>query len=290
MIIVIVSFALVLAVIILAIMPIIVNQISEFVDDIPSTFKKFLAGDFYQSLESQFGVGVADLTAEFQKFLSDPSRIMQIGGGALQVGGAALKVGGAIAAALSGLVIVIVLTLYFLATLPSMKQGLTRLAPARDRRSIADITTQITDAVGGYVMGMVFLAFINAMLVLVLYMVLGLPFPPLMATVAFLITLIPLVGPVLFWVIGSAIALFSSPVSALIFAIIYVIYMQIEAYVITPRVMNRAISIPGSLVVIGALVGGTLLGLLGALVAVPVTASILIIIQQVWLPRQDSRV
>jgi predicted PurR-regulated permease PerM len=66
--------------------------------------------------------------------------------------------------------------------------------------------------------------------------------------------------------------------------------MQLESYFLTPRVMNRAISIPGSLVVIGALVGGTLLGLLGALVAVPVTASILIIIKKVWIPRQDSRV
>jgi predicted PurR-regulated permease PerM len=54
--------------------------------------------------------------------------------------------------------------------------------------------------------------------------------------------------------------------------------------------MNRAISIPGSLVVIGALVGGTLLGLLGALVAIPVTASILLIIKKVIIPRQDAKV
>ena len=112
----------------------------------------------------------------------------------------------------------------------------------------------------------------------------------LLAVVAFLITLIPLVGSLLFWVIGTGIALFVNPVSAIIFAAIYLVYMQVEAYVLTPRVMNRAVSIPGSLVVIGALVGGTLLGLLGALVAVPVTASILIIIKKVWIPRQDARV
>ncbi len=94
----------------------------------------------------------------------------------------------------------------------------------------------------------------------------------------------------MFWVIGTGLALFTNPIAALIFGIVYLIYMQVEAYVITPKVMNRAISIPGSLVVIGALVGGTLLGLLGALVAVPVTASILIIIKKIWIPRQDSRV
>jgi predicted PurR-regulated permease PerM len=66
--------------------------------------------------------------------------------------------------------------------------------------------------------------------------------------------------------------------------------MQIEAYILTPRVMKKAVSVPGALVVIGALVGGTLLGLLGALVAIPVTASILLIIAQVVIPRQDAKV
>ncbi|UGS25570.1 AI-2E family transporter [Microbacterium resistens] len=288
--IVIVGFAVVLAVIVMSIIPTVVSQIAAFIESIPGTIDRFLASDFYAGLQQQFGVGLTDVVAEIEKFLSDPARLLQIGGGALQVGGVALQVGGAIATGLSGALIVIVLTLYFLATLPSMKKGLVRLAPARDRRRISDISSQIAESVGGYVMGMVVLAFINAVLVFLLYLFLGLPFPPLMATVAFLITLIPLVGSVLFWIIGTGIALFSSPIAALVFALVYVVYMQVEAYVITPRVMNRAISIPGSLVVIGALVGGTLLGLLGALVAVPVTASLLIVIKQVWIPRQDSRV
>ena len=110
-----------------------------------------------------------------------------------------------------------------------------------------------------------------------------------MGVLAFSITIIPLVGPVLYWIFASILALFTSPLSALIFAICYLIYIQIEAYVITPKVMSKAISIPGSLVVIGALIGGTLLGLIGALVAVPVTASILLIIKQVFIPRQDAK-
>ena len=122
-----------------------------------------------------------------------------------------------------------------------------------------------------------------------LHLFLGLPFPALMAVVAFCITLIPLVGSVLYWGIATVVALFTNPITALIFAALYLIYMQLEAYVLTPRVMNRAISVPGSLVVIGALVGGTLLGLLGALVAIPITASILLIIKQVVIPRQDAK-
>ena len=285
--IVILAFAVVLGLIVWSIVPIVVKQIAQFATSFPETIAAFTRTDLYHFMEKQFGAGLHDLIAQLQsqaqKFLSDPQQLTQLGGGALQVGGA-------IASGLSGVLIVIVLTLYFLATLPSMKTGLLRLAPARNRTGIDRISTQIVDAVGGYVMGMVILAFINAMVVLVLYLVLGLPFPPLMATLAFLITLIPLVGPLLFLVLGSVVALFVNPVLALVFAIIYLVYIQIEAYVITPRVMNRAISIPGSLVVIGALVGGTLLGLLGALIAVPVTASILIIIKQVWIPRQDARI
>ena len=64
--------------------------------------------------------------------------------------------------------------------------------------------------------------------------------------------------------------------------------MQIEAYVISPRIMSQAVKVPGWLVVIAALAGGTLLGLLGALIAIPVAAAILLIINEVFIPRQDE--
>ncbi|MGO2931022.1 AI-2E family transporter [Microbacterium sp.] len=273
----------VLALVLWLIIPVVVEQITMFVKSVPGLITDFMSSDIYHTLESQFGDQFQDLVADVQKFLTNPGNIAIIGGGALQVGAS-------IANAISGVVIVLVLVIYFVATLPAMKQAMLRLVPARDRENTEIITDQITNSVGGYVMGMVTLAFINAMVVLLLYTVMSLPFPLLLAVVAFLITLIPLVGSLIFWVIGTGIALFVDPILALVFAAIYLVYMQVESYFLTPRVMNRAISIPGSLVVIGALVGGTLLGLLGALVAVPVTASILIIIKKVWIPRQDSRV
>lgn len=265
------------------IVPLVVDQISGFVRSVPTMIQGFMRSDLYATLEAQFGEQFQDLVVEVQRFLSDFGTLATLGGGAL-------RVGASIASGISGAIIVLVLTLYFLATLPAMKTGLLRLVPARDRARAADITDQITDSVGGYVMGMVVLALCNATLAFLLYVLLGLPFPPLMATIAFCVTLIPLVGSVLFWIIGTTLALFTDPVGALAFAAVYLVYMQIEAYVITPRVMNRAVAVPGSLVVIGALAGGTLLGLLGALVAVPVTASLLIIIKQVWVPRQDAAI
>lgn len=280
---VILGLVIVLALILLMIVPVVVEQITSFVKSVPGLITDFMHSDIYAVLEKQFGDQFQQLVEDAQKFLTDGKTWQVIGGGALQVGSS-------IATGISGFIVVLVLTLYFVAGLPTMKTALLRFAPARDRARAGSITDQITDSVGGYVQGMVILAFANAIVALILYLVLGLPFPPLMATVAFLVTLIPLVGSVLFWAIGSVIALFADPLHALLFAVIYLVYMQVEAYVLTPRVMNKAVSVPGALVVIGALAGGTLLGLLGALVAVPVTASILIIINQVWLPRQDARV
>lgn len=272
-----------LALVLLMIIPVVVEQITQFVKSVPDLITDFMHSDVYALLERQFGGQFEQLVEDAQKFLTDGKTWQVIGGGALQVGSS-------IATGISGFIVVLVLTLYFVAGLPSMKTAMLRFAPARDRARAREITDQITDSVGGYVQGMVVLALMNAAVAFILYLTLGLPFPPLMATVAFLVTLIPLVGSVMFWAIGSAIALFVDPLHALLFAGIYLVYMQVEAYVLTPRIMNKAVSVPGPLVVIGALAGGTLLGLLGALVAVPVTASILIIINQVWLPRQDARV
>ncbi|UUT34373.1 AI-2E family transporter [Microbacterium elymi] len=277
------GFAVILVGVLWLIIPTVVQQISQFIRDIPALIANFQSSALFAWLQDNLGDQVGDILKQIQGFLTNPSNIAAIGGGVV-------KVGITIGTTISGLIIVLVLSLYFLASLPAMKVSFARLTPARNRPTVTSITEQITSSIGGYLGGMVVLAFFNSIVAFLLYTFLGLPFPLLMAVVAFSITLIPLVGSVLFWIIGSMIALFSSPLGALIFAIIYLIYMQIEAYVLTPRVMNKAVSVPGSLVVIGALVGGTLLGLLGALVAIPVTASILLIIKQVLIPRQDAKV
>jgi predicted PurR-regulated permease PerM len=265
------------------VVPTLITQVSQFLTGIPDTIANFEKSDTYAWLEGIFGPGLNTLVNEVQTFITNPANIAAISGGLL-------KIGAGIATAVSGGLIVIVLTLYFVASLPAIKESMMQFAPARNRPKVRDMTNQITESVGGYLMGMVILAFFNSIVAFLLHLILGLPYPLLMGVLAFSITIIPLVGPVLYWIFASILALFTNPLSALIFAIAYLIYIQIEAYVITPRVMSKAISIPGSLVVIGALIGGTLLGLIGALVAVPVTASILLIIKQVYIPRQDAKV
>ncbi|MGC0368853.1 AI-2E family transporter [Microbacterium sp. SLBN-111] len=276
------GLAVVLAGALWLLIPPVVRQISQFISDLPNFINDAINSDAVRWVETNFGDSLGDILKEVQTFFTNPANLTAIGGGLLHVGID-------IATGISGAIIVLVLSLYFLASLPTMKNSLVRLTPARNRETVSEMTGQITDSVGGYLSGMVVLALINAVFAFIVLTIVGQPFAALLAALAFGITLIPLVGSVLFWATATVFTLIVDPTAGLIFAVVYLVYMQVEAYVLTPRVMSRTISVPGSLVVIGALVGGTLLGLLGALVAIPVTASLLLIVKQIIIPRQDAK-
>jgi predicted PurR-regulated permease PerM len=117
----------------------------------------------------------------------------------------------------------------------------------------------------------------------------GAKYPALFAFIAFLFALVPLVGTLSGSVlITLSTLLLAGPGTALWVGIYYLAYMQVEAYVINPRVMTRAVKVPGAVVVIAALSGGALLGILGALIAIPVAAAVLLIVDQVLVPRQNE--
>jgi predicted PurR-regulated permease PerM len=187
-----------------------------------------------------------------------------------------------------------ILTLYLTASMPAFKASLYRLVPMSRRERFAGIAEQIFQSVGRFVMGQVGLALVNGVLSFVFLTVVGAKLPAVFAFIAFLGSLIPLVGTISGAVlIVAGQLLLAEPIWPpsglavwLIVAIYYLVYMQVEAYVLSPNIMNRAVKVPGVVVVIAALVGGTLLGILGALIAIPVAAAILLIIEQVIIPRQ----
>ncbi|WP_028708469.1 AI-2E family transporter [Propionicicella superfundia] len=280
-----VGFAVVVAGVLAWLIPVAITQIAQLAGNMPGYVIQVENADWFKRALELFGQGgdvYAGILDQASAWLADPANLLALGGGAVAVGTGAIN-------AFSGTLIVIVLTLYFLATLGSMKRALYSLAPAYARPRLAELTEKVTEAVGSYVAGMVVLAFCNAVFAFLLLTILGIPFAPLLALLALLITMIPMIGPFLFLIIATIICLFHAPVTGLIFAIAYFAYMEVEAYVLTPRVMTRAVDVPGSLVLIGAMVGASLLGLLGALVAVPVAASLLIILRNVYIPRQDAR-
>ncbi|WP_290802843.1 AI-2E family transporter [Herbiconiux sp.] len=268
-----------------AVIPLIVNQAANFIDKAPQFLTDLANSDFVTGLESQLS-GVIDINQAVQgatAFVQDPNNLLTLGGGLLAVGTG-------IASGATGAVIVLILTLYFLASLRSMKRITYRFVPANKRVSFAALTDDVTGAVGRYVVGQIGLAAINGVLSLIFLTIIGAPLPVLFAFIAFLASLIPLVGTLSGAIIISLVCLFASPLTALAAAIYYIIYMQVEAYFLSPRIMNRAVAVPGAIVVIAAVAGGTLGSVLGALVAIPVAASAIIIVQKVVFPKQDAKV
>jgi predicted PurR-regulated permease PerM len=265
------------------VLPPILAQVGQFVTEFPEAVVEAVNSEWFMALSPDLQDAVGAALAELSALLAKPETIAAVGGGALAVG-----IG--IVNAITASFIVIALTLYFLSSLTGMKNALYDLAPAHSRARLADMTERITASVGSSLIGSVTLSTINAAVVLVLHLVIGLPFAALMTFIAFVITLIPLFGSVIFWLLATGVALFSSPAQALTFFVAYLIYIQIESYVVSPRVMNRAVSIPAALVLIGALVGGALAGVIGVLVALPIMASVLLILREIVVPKQSLKV
>lgn len=272
---------------IFAVVPIIVDQLTQLFAQVPRIFERVTDSEWATTVTTALGgfVDVGAVIAAVGDYFSDPGNLTTIAGGALQVGIA-------IANGVFGSVIVLILTLYFTANLNGLKRALYQLAPATKRERFAALSEQVTDSVGRYVVGQVSLAACNAVLSFIFLSIIGAPFPAVLAFVAGLLSLIPLVGTLSGSVIIVLVCLIpglGSPVTALVAGIYYIIYMQVEAYLMSPKIMNRAVSVPGALVVIAALAGGTLLGVLGALIAIPLAATFLIIIKQVVIPWQNQR-
>ncbi|MGO4487070.1 AI-2E family transporter [Microbacterium sp. 2RAF4] len=274
--------------IVLIVLPVLVDQISQLVAQISAIVQRGTAiDDLKQWMTEAFpNLRVDDVFSYVEDWLT--TNLTEIGG---SIGQGVLVASGAVLSGLFGAFIVLILTIYLTASTPSLKRAVYQLAPASKRDRFIDLSEQITDSVGYYVMGQVTQGVINGVLSAIYLSIIQAPFPAVLAVIAFFFSLIPLVGTLTGSTIIVLVCLIpglGSPATAIAAAIYYLIYMQIEAYIISPRIMSRAVSVPGAVVVVAALAGGSLLGLLGALIAIPVAASILIIYRQVLIPRMNE--
>jgi predicted PurR-regulated permease PerM len=271
-----------------AIIPVIVQQISNLVVQVQQIIPAIQSGTAIADVQRNLPwLPVSSILDQLQKFVTGLD-IASIGSGVLAAGIS-------VATGVFGGIIIMILTLYFVSSLANIKRAVYQLVPASKRETFIDLAEQISAAVGRYVMGQGALGLVNGILsFLVLTFVFplfGLPvsYSVLLAFIALLGSLIPLVGTLsASVVITLAVWAFNGTPSVWAVAVYYVVYLQVEAYVVNPRIMRQAVQVPGVVVVIAALAGGTLLGVLGALVAIPVAAAILLIIKQVFVPRQNE--
>ncbi len=128
------------------------------------------------------------------------------------------------------------------------------------------------------------MASIAGVATLTMTLIVGIPYPIALAMVVATCDLIPLIGASLGAIIVTIVALTQGVTLGVISLLFFVIFQQVENYVVYPRIMKRSVSVPGAVTIIAALLGGSLLGLLGGLLAIPTAAAILLIIDQVVVP------
>ncbi len=183
---------------------------------------------------------------------------------------------------------VLILTLYFLSSLPSITSFVYRLAPRSRRARVALLGDEILDRIGGYVAGNVLISLIAGLCSYIFLLIAGVPYAIALAFLVAITDLIPLVGATIGAVLVTAVAFFSGTWIGVATAVFFLIYQQVENYIIQPRVMKRSVDVQPAVTVIAALIGGTLLGIVGALLAIPTAAAVALIIREVIMPRQES--
>ncbi len=275
---VVVVFVGAVALFVLALVPVITEQVTLIVDNAPRWFDQLQTNRGIQRLDDRY-----DVIDRLQAFVEDRTFGPALFGGVVGVGLRLLSF-------LSNTFIVVVLTLYFLASLPTIKHSGYLLAPASHRPQVRSLGDRILANVGAYVSGAFLVAMAAGTSSLVFLLLAGLSqYALALAAVVTLLDVIPMIGATIGAVIVSAIGFATDVHIGIACVVFYIAYQQFENYVVYPRVMSRSVDLPGSIIVVAALAGASLLGVVGALLAIPTAAAITLLVREVFLPRQARR-
>lgn len=260
----------------LALVPPVVDQVQQFVAAVPGYVRDLQANEQVARLDERY-----HFLEQAQNAVSDPAQLgSRVFGGVLGVGRVVVS------AFFSGLT-VLILTLYFLANLPGIKAGGYRLVPRSSRARVEELSEEVLARVGGYVGGALTIAAIAGATTFVLLLVVGVPYPLALALLVAVTDLVPLVGATIGAVVITLVAFTSGVQAGIVTGVYYVAYQQFENYVLYPRIMKRSVDISPAATVVAVLVGGSLLGVLGALLAIPIAFAVQLVVRELVLPRQE---
>ncbi len=214
----------------LVVVPPVVSQGSALIKQAPDWVHQVLNSSYIRNLDRHYSV-VDKVQAEFNKKLTDSNFISQVFGGVLGVG----------AAVISGIFqafTVLVLTLFLLASLPRVKQGIYEIVPASRRPRVVSLSEEIMRRTGSYAIGQVAVATINAFCSWIMMSIVGIQYAAVLAVAVGFLGLIPMVGATSAATLVCLVAVFDEPRKAIIAAVYYIVYQQIENYVVMPRIMQ----------------------------------------------------
>jgi predicted PurR-regulated permease PerM len=210
-----------------------------------------------------------------------------LSGNGHDVFGGLLGAGQMVLSATAAVATVLVLTIYFLADLPRIRQLIYRLMPNSRRPRAILIGDEMFAKVGAFVLGNLVTSFLAGASTFLWLLIFGVPYPLLLALMVALLDLIPIVGSTIGGVIVSLIALSVSVPIAIATAVFYLMFRLLEDYLIVPKIIGRAVEVPATVTVVAVLFGGAVLGIIGALIAIPVAAAARILLMETVFPRLD---
>ena len=195
-----------------------------------------------------------------------------------------LGAGRAVFSAVADAGIVAVLTTYFLIDYPRIRTNLYRLVPHSRRPRAIAIGDQILAGVGGYVLGNVLISVITAVCTFAWLLIFDVPYPLILALLVALLDLIPIVGSTIAGVIVALVSLTVSVPTALATVAFFIALRLLEDYLLVPKIIGKTVAVPALVTVVAVLLGGALLGIVGALLAIPVAAALLLLARETLFP------
>lgn len=271
------SLVLVLVGFVAAVVPPLVEQITNFATKLPEYIDD-LAARNQRIAEYVQDNDIADKLRE--SIGSAPTQIS----GSL---GTVVGVAGSVLAKIFNAITVIVLTIYFSLSLRRAREGSLKLVPKSRRQRVKELVDPILEKIGSYIAGNVAVSIIAGLVSFLFFAIAGIPYPVALALWVAIADLIPLVGATLGMIPAVIVAFFLGWPLGVVTLVFFLIYQQVENYVIVPRVMTKAIDISPAAVLLAALIGGSLLGFVGALIALPFAAAIKLLAQEVLMPKME---
>jgi predicted PurR-regulated permease PerM len=267
----------VFALFLLAIIPPLIREGTQLFANLPGYIERLPEqSSLYRRLADQ-----SQITSKLSEYLSNiPARFAGQAVGYIQ----------RLLSALASIVTVIVVTIYVMADLPRLRRGLVSLFPRDRRPRVAEMVNVLVEKVGAYMIGNVIVSIIAGTAAFIALALLHVPYALALAFVVAITDMIPLIGATIGAVLCVAIAFFTGdlwPTTVLV-VVFFIVYQQLENYLIAPRVMRNTVNISSLAVLLAALMGATVLGLVGALMAIPVAAAIKVLLTPIIADRSGA--
>ncbi|HEV7492998.1 AI-2E family transporter [Baekduia sp.] len=251
------------------------DQITDFVNELPAYWDQLTHTDGFQQLVNSAGIDDTIRNA-----------LKDLAAGLPEAATTVLGIAGGAFGSILSLVTLTFLALFLLMERPTITDWLFGFTPPEVERRWHPVLEECIRAVSNSLVGNVAISCIAATVAGLSAWALGLPFPIVLAVITGFLDLIPQVGATVAAVILVAVALTVSTPAAIVMLVIQLVYQQIENYVVYPLVYRRAVELSAFTTIVAVLIAGSLLGVVGAILAVPFAATIKIVIREAGAPRR----